>query len=377
MRRFTCALLDRPADPSRARVATDPNLPFGDENQFANATNACVFGFGFPDKYPAMLRRGTYPLLAALILLASTRLAFAEPVDEASNLLAQMSVAVRDTNYQGSFIYEHNGRIDAFRISHAGGRDERERLVRMSGARSEVVRDGETITCLQNGQPTVLLPNRRAARLLPLVPDVSGLSFATLYTLGTGKEDRVAGYRARVVDILPRDEYRYGYRLWLEDATHLPLRSAVLDAAQHSLEQFMFVALDIGAKPKESDLVPSSEDGRMATPMETALVGATHWRVADAPAGFVFLGAQHPSQGPNPAEHLMYSDGLANVSVYIEPRDATTPDAPGRATARGVLSVYARDMGVWKITVLGDVPRATVERMARSVQVVAPTPLVR
>lgn len=298
----------------------------------------------------------------------------AQPVDEARNLLTQMSAAVRETNYQGSFIYEHNGRIDALRIFHAGGRDERERLVSMNGVRSEVVRDGGTITCLQSGVPTVLLPNRMGARLLPLVPDVSGQSFAALYVLGVGKEDRIAGYRARVVEITPRDAYRYGYRLWLEDATHLPLRSAVVDATQRSLEQFMFVALDIGAKPKESDLVASSDTGMMATPAEIALDGAPQWHVADTPAGFVFLRAQCPAQGPSGAEHLMYSDGLANVSVYIEPRDAKVAGTPDRATARGVLSVYSRDMGAWKITVLGDVPRATVERMARSVRAVPATP---
>jgi sigma-E factor negative regulatory protein RseB len=318
--------------------------------------------------------RGVYPILAASILFASTRPLLAEPVDEARNLLAQMSAAVREANYQGSFIYEHNSRIGALRIFHAGGRDERERLVSMSGVRSEVVRDGGTITCLQSGVPTVLLPNRIAAHLLPLVPDVSGQSFATLYALGVGKEDRVAGYRARIVEITPRDTYRYGYRLWLEDATHLPLRSAVVDATQRSLEQFMFVALDIGAKPKESDLVASGDTGMMAMPAETALAGALKWRVADAPPGFVFLRAQRPAQGPSGAEHLMYSDGLANISVYIEPHDAKAAGAPDRATARGVLSVYSHDMGAWKVTVLGDVPRVTVERMARSVQAVAATP---
>ena len=82
--------------------------------------------------------RGVYPILTALILVASMRPLRAEPVDEASNLLAQMSAAVRETNYQGSFIYERNCCIDALRIFHAGGRDGRERLVSMSGVHSEI-----------------------------------------------------------------------------------------------------------------------------------------------------------------------------------------------------------------------------------------------
>ncbi len=286
-----------------------------------------------------------------------------------------MSIAVRDTSYQGSFIYEHNGRIDALRIFHAGGSDARERLVSMSGVRSEIVRDGTTVTCVRAGSPTLLLPNEGAVHLLPLVPDVSGASFARHYAIETGTEDRVAGYGARIVKIIPRDAYRYGYRLWLEDATQLPLRSMVVDAAQRDLEQFMFVALDIGAKPKESDLVSSAANDRMMAPEESALTGTPQWRVADVPAGFEFLRAQRPAQAANRAEHLIYSDGLASVSVYVEPRDTSKPGAPDRAIARGVLSMYSHDMRDWKVTALGDVPRATVQRMARSVvqSVVAPT----
>ena len=197
-------------------------------------------------------------------------------------LLAQMSVALREVDYQGSFIYQHAGRIDALRIFHAGGGKERERLVSMSGARSEIVRDGTTVTCLQDGRPTVLLPDRAGAHLLPLVPDTRGLSFPKFYALQAGGYDRVAGYRARIIEIVPRDAFRYGYRIWLDDATHLPLRSAVVDGNGHGLEQFMFVALDIGAPPKESDLVPDHGSGVVAPPLEVRL-GRPRWRVADPP----------------------------------------------------------------------------------------------
>lgn len=313
--------------------------------------------------------RKAWLLFAALIVATPTRPAVANPTaGDASALLAKMSVAVRDTRFQGSFIYEHNGRIDALRIFHAGGRDGRERLISMSGARSEVVRDGNTITCTQAGSPALLLPNFGAAHLLPLVPEASGPSFGKFYAAEVGTEDRIAGYRARIVKIVPRDAYRYGYQLWLEDSTQLPLRSVVIDAAGHDLEQFMFVALEIGAKPKESDLVPSVETGAMTAPEETALVGMPQWRVTDAPAGFEFLRAQQALHGANRGEHLMYSDGVASVSVYVESRDAKTPRATDLAIARGMLNMYTHDMDDWKVTVLGDVPRATVQRMARSVQ---------
>lgn len=313
---------------------------------------------------------------AALVLLAPPL--YAEDGD-AAILLQRMSAAVRALDYQGSFIYEHDARIDAMRIFHAAGGG-RERLVGLSGPRSEVVRDGDSITCLQSGTPTVLLPNRGGAGLLPLVPDTRARSFARSYVLNLGHEDRVAGYRARIVDIVPRDEYRYGYRLWLEETSFLLLRSAVLDAKRRTVEQFMFVALDIGTRPKESDLAASGETGVTAPPSEMALGAPPQWRVADLPPGFYFVRAQRPAQGAPQAEHQMYTDGVANVSVYIEPRSASSAAAADGSAVRGALSIYSHDAGsAWRVTALGDVPGATVERIARSVARVAdgmpaPTP---
>ena len=288
----------------------------------------------------------------------------------AQNLLLHMSAALRALDYQGSFIYQHDGRIDALRIFHAGGIPERERLLSLSGARGEVIRDGASVICQPGGLPTVLLPNRLAAHLLPLIPDTRGAGFAGLYSLSIGGTDRVAGYAAQIVDIVARDAYRYGYRLWLDANSRLPLRSAIVDGARHPLEQFMFVTLDIGAKPRQSDLAPGDVATSAAAPPEAPLGGPTQWRVADLPPGFHFLHSQRPAAEPTQAEHQIYTDGVANISIYVESRGG--PSAPDRSLSRGALAIYSHDVGTWRITALGDVPRTTVERMARAVQPVAP-----
>jgi sigma-E factor negative regulatory protein RseB len=307
--------------------------------------------------------------LCAAFNLVQMRPLFAQE-DPAQQLLAQMSAAVGGTDYQGSFIYEHNGEIDALRLFHAGGSPdrERERLLSMSGTRSEIVRNGTSFTCLRSGQPTVLFEHRVGARLLPLMPEASALAASPWYAASVAGEDRVAGYRARIVEISARDAYRYGYRLWLDENSHLLLRSALVDGARRTLEQFMFVALDVGAKPKESDLQPGDDAGISAPADEAPLPGPAQWRVADPPPGFAFLRAERPAQGPTPAEHHLYTDGIANVSVYIEPRDSNAATVADRAMAHGALHIYSRDAGSWRITALGDVPGAAVERMARSVQ---------
>ncbi len=309
-------------------------------------------------------------LPCALMLLVALPAASVGAAEfDAAHAIGAMTEAVHSLDYQGSFVYEHDGRIDALRIFHAAGigARERERLVRMSGPRCEIVREGASITILQSGAPTVILANRVGARLLPLVPDAPASALASSYQVSLAGEDRVAGYPARIVDIAPRDGYRHGYRLWLADASHLLLRSQVRDAANHTLEQFMFVALEIGAKPRESDLASSGDAGITTTPQEQPLDGNPQWHVTDAPPGFVFLRAQRPAQGPSNAEHQLYTDGLASVSVYIEP-GAGAATVVDRATMRGALSIYTHTDGGWKFTALGDVPRVTVERMARSVK---------
>ncbi|MEP7044378.1 MAG: MucB/RseB C-terminal domain-containing protein [Dokdonella sp.] len=308
-------------------------------------------------------------LFSAALLIAPMEGLRAEDVD-AQNLVLRMSTAIASLNYQGTFVYDHNGQIDALRLFHAGGdAGERERLVSMSGPRSEVLRDGNAITCLQAGAGGIAFPNRVGSRLLPLVPDTRGPRFAKVYTVRVGGEDRVAGYAARIIDIVPRDAYRYGYRLWLDESTSMLLRSAVVDSANRMLEQFMFVALDVGAKPKESDLSFSGGLGTLSAPDEIALTGPPQWRAADLPPGFVFLRGQRPALGPTQAEHYTYTDGVANVSIYIEPRDPKLPTQPDHASTRGVLSIYSRGEGAWAITALGDVPRVTVQRIVQSMQV--------
>lgn len=313
----------------------------------------------------AWMRR---PSRLLVLLLAGTiglPLAAAEVPPE--SLLALMSAALRQHDYQGSFVYEHGGRLDALRVYHAAGEPERERLVGLTGPRSEIVRDGNAITCLRSDGPALLMSDRPGAMLLPLLPGSVRRNATRSYLVRTAGTDRVAGYPARIVEVVPRDRWRYGYRIWLEQDSHLPLRSAMLDADGRMLEQYMFVALQIGATPREGDLAASSDEGVRALPDERPMPAPPRWTVGDAPPGFYFLRSQRPPGGAADAEHQIYSDGLATVSVYVEP-DAAAKAQAGTTWSRGVLSIHAGQVEGCRVTVVGDVPGASVERMARSVR---------
>jgi len=305
--------------------------------------------------------------LAALAFLAAPARA-----DEtaAHELLSRMGASLRRVDYEGSFIYQHDGRTDALRIFHSGGDPERERLISLTGARGEVVRDGTAIVCVQAGGVPTLFATRAESQLLPLVPNVGGLG--PEYAVATAGDDRVAGYDARIVEISPRDPYRYGYRLWLSKDNQLLLRSAVFDASRRPLEQFMFVALDVGTRPSATDLAPSADVAGAAAPAdEMPLATRPRWDIANAPPGFHLVRAQQASDAAPDAEHLVYSDGLASVSIYVEPHALSAPVAFESATMHGALSIHSVDAAGVRVTALGDVPPATVQAMARGVRSVS------
>lgn len=308
----------------------------------------------------------------ALALFAGVAARAAEPTPQ--ELLRRMSASLRSVDFEGSFIYQHDGRTDALRIFHQGGEHGRERLVSLTGERGEIIRNEHTVTCIQPGATPTLFAGRAQTGLLPLTPNVRELG--PEYSVALAGVDRVAGYEASVVDIVPRDPYRYGYRLWLQRDNQLLLRSAVLDAARRPLEQFMFVALDVGAKPNETDLLPAETVAGAVSPSDDVQVNAKPIWLVEAPAGFRLVRTQRPVGDATQAEQLVYSDGIASVSVYVEPHAAVAQGDAAPAVAestivRGVLSIHSRDAGGLRVTALGDVPPATVQVMARSVRAVA------
>ena len=189
--------------------------------------------------------------------------AFAANLSPAEQL-QHMAQSLRSLDYQGSFLYQNSGRLDTLRIFHSGGGSsgERERLISLSGSRSEAVRHGELITASKQGETAVSFSGGASARLLPLIPtDPDKLPNAS-YGLREGNSERVAGYESQVVDIVPVDRFRYGYRLWLERSNQLPLRVALLADDQRIVEQYMFVMLSVGTAPAETELSLSDVAGK-------------------------------------------------------------------------------------------------------------------
>lgn len=310
------------------------------------------------------------------LILAGSCLLSALPVgagdaQEGQKLLFAMSHAIRSLDYQGSFTYQHSGRTDTVRVFHAGGANERERLVSLNGPNRELVRNGSAVICVEADGSAVSYSSGRGKGLLPLVPTADAAPLEENYAIRTAGSDRVAGFLADVIDIQPRDGFRYGYRIWLERDSRMLLRSMVVNQRNQILEQFMFVALEIGRLPSDADLVPR-QSGRVihdeSAANELDMRHAPGFRVAGLPPGFSLISARRPSASASKiAEHLVFSDGLASVSLYIESQDDRNSGMAALA-GRGTLNVHAFSRDGLRFTVLGDVPMATVNAIAQSVE---------
>jgi len=317
-------------------------------------------------------------LLASLAVLVQLSLQVAIAQDDATppgtarQWLDRMFRSLQSLDYDGTFVYYHDGKLEAMRILHqasAGG--EKERLMSLTGSAREVLRDDKVVTCIMPDNKSVMVGQSRPRKPFPAVPeDLESLS--PYYQLQDVGEDRVAGLMARVIDISPRDEYRYGYRFWI-DMTNFMLLKYELSAVDGTpIEQVMFTGLRVGDRIPTAALEPSltgegynwyRQEGGGENPADTA--GQPDWTVKELPAGFRMTDYQRRRlhQGGEYAEHMVFSDGMATVSVYVEKLPANSKAFTG-LSSMGAMNAFGTGLDDYQITVVGEVPAATVQRMA-------------
>lgn len=297
--------------------------------------------------------------LALLLLL----LAGPAAADQAADLLQRMHHAVHALDYVGTLVYGERGRMEALRVYHAGGPPERERLVSLTGDPREVVREDGRVTCIGLGNAAPM--TFPAAPGLPSLPATAGAAASPHYAVALAGSSRIAGRDADEIAIRARDAFRYSFRAWVDRDTGMLLKAVRLGADGATVDQLMFTDISIGQQPAEADLQASSAAQVLPPGAGAAVLAAdqARWTVRDLPPGFRLMSvARGPAAGE---EHQVYSDGLASVSVYVEP--AAAADTLSPAGSRGAISVFARHQDGFRVVVIGDVPERTVQRMAHGV----------
>lgn len=293
--------------------------------------------------------------------------------DTARQWLDRMFRSLQSLDYDGTFVYYHDGKLEAMRILHqasAGG--EKERLMSLTGSAREVLRDDKVVTCIMPDNKSVMVGQSRPRQPFPVVTeDLESLS--PFYQLQDVGEDRVAGLMAKVIDISPRDEYRYGYRFWIDMTNFMLLKYELSAVDGKAIEQVMFTGLRVGERIPTAALEPSltgegynwhrqEVGGENPADTETQQPG---WTVKQLPAGFRMTDYQRRRlhQGGEHAEHMVFSDGLATVSVYVEKLPANSKAFTGLSNM-GAMNAFGTVLDDYQITVVGEVPAATVQGMA-------------
>jgi len=294
--------------------------------------------------------------------------------NEALALLQHIAHVAHELNFSGIVVYQHGPHMEASRIHHyVELNTEYQRLETLDGPKREVIcTNNEVLTYFRDShilrvEKQVL--NSTFPKLLPEQLD----AISENYTLHQGEAVRIAGFDAVTLALEPRDALRYGHKLWADSVTGLLLKARTIDERKQIVEQVMFTQLKIGGVSRDAvkpSFQPSFPPWRLErvdnSPLHQQL--ESRWAVRSSPPGFRKVNELRRSREgmAGSVTHLVYSDGLAAVSVFIEPLGGRTDTVTGLGR-QGAINIYRRILDDYLITVLGEAPAATVTQIGDSV----------
>lgn len=289
---------------------------------------------------------------------------------DASQWLNRLAQAEQQQSFQGTFVYERSGSFSTHDIWHrAQSGKVSERLLQLDGSAQEVVRMNGQTQCVSGALvPGVSVAPSSTPRTL------DPLKLMSWYDLAVAGESRVAGRPATIVTMTPKDPYRYGFELHLDRETGLLLKSLLLNDKGQLLERFQFTRFD-SASPSDAELVASKNCNPVPQATAAAVKPAlapVSWRSDWLPPGFELAssGVRKDADDKSAVSSLMYDDGLARFSVFVEALDGAK--ATDARTQLGPTAAVSRRLSTPKgdvmVTVVGEIPIGTAERIALSMR---------
>lgn len=320
--------------------------------------------------------KSVHPHRAAMLLaLCGAGLLIVESAladDGPHEWLDRMSRAVQSTNYEGTVIRMSDGQAEALKVIHTVTDGViKERVIAQEGNGLEIIRIGNEVHCILPERQSVLVEEWNDQSTLFSTLPSSNLRFGNEYDVKIVSKDRVAGRDAIRLAIKPHDEFRYEHRVWLDTQTGFPLQTQLIGNASEPLEQVKFADISFDREILASALRPTystenfkwyNQPRRQVTKVEDS-----DWHNSNLPAGFRLVSAQHEVM-PGTSDvvtHLLYSDGLASVSVFIAPH---TDEKVSERSRAGASNTFSTVVDEFRITAVGEVPATTVERVATFMQ---------
>jgi sigma-E factor negative regulatory protein RseB len=290
---------------------------------------------------------------------------------EAQAWLRKMNDATQKLSYSGIFVYQNSGRTETSRITRfvdSGG--DIEKLEILDGVPREIVRTRDTVRCYLPDSRVVKV-DRRTERSFPaLLPERIG-ALARHYDITLGETRRIAGFDCREVVLTPRDQLRYGHRLYADSASGMLLKAVTFDVASgEQVEQFVFTQLSMGHVTRDMVRPRHAAASWRVDQAEAAPAHLAGWGLSAELPGFRKIVELKRRLGDSrPVGQVVYSDGLAAVSVFIEPLDAARRETQRTGLASvGAIHIETREVANHQVTVVGEAPATSVQRIANAVE---------
>jgi len=311
------------------------------------------------------------------IALAAALLSLAGAVsagEVAREWLDRMHTALDQMTYIGTFVRIDQGEPESMAVAHRYVDGVlTERILSLDGVGREIIRQDDDVRIIYPDQMVVRVDKVVASN--PMVAALPSYSQAleAHYELKEFGTDRVAGRQTQRIGISPRDEYRYGYLLWLDWETAMPLRSKSWNADEQVIEEVLFTEIEYPDELPDSVFVQTTDSSgytelRSSEPLDEPALHS-NWIVESLPIGFELISSMQKSMtdSVHPVHHMVYSDGLATVSLFIDSPEAETDIAEGFYRV-GSTNAYSVTKDGRKITAIGEVPAPTVEAFATSLR---------
>ena len=311
----------------------------------------------------------------ALAIGVSSPLVAAQESAEALGILQRMLKATHDLSYVGVLVYQQGAVSETARLARLFERGSaRERMEILDGAPRELFLANDQIECYlpQFHRVTVeqVLPGRSLLPILPASADV-----AAWYRVRKDGTARIAGRESDTILLEPRDGFRYAQRYWVDRATGMLLKAQTIDDQQAILEQFVFTQMQIGGVLAPSLLRQGYALSRLGSDWRIDRAGIRvnalddgNWRLSAIPPGYrktmeVLRGMSHNAR----VGQIVVSDGVAAVSVFIEPARADVTTDPTGVFRSGAFHVFKRRVDDFVVTAVGEAPALSIQTIAEGV----------
>jgi sigma-E factor negative regulatory protein RseB len=287
--------------------------------------------------------------------------------------LARAAQAARELDYVGTIVYQTGPQVKSAHIVHLfADRREQAKLVNLDGPAREVVRNGAELRSYYPDAKLMRVVPATFRNVFPSLLPEQQQSLSSYYRFKVLGEDRVGGRPVQAVVFEPKDDYRYEHRFWSDAKTGLLLKARVINERGDAVEQFSFSELTINATIDPSMVAPTwptvPADWQVLESTAGDVVPQdTGWSVTRVPPGFakIMEGWRKLRGRAGPVAHLVFSDGLVSISVFVAP--VTASSLPAGALQQAGLNAYSVRQDDRLITVLGEAPPATIRQIATSV----------